>query len=103
MQTNLAQSYLKFVEGNSSLERLVQEVIDRVQYHEGAIDVLESFLNTYEAPFETVDTTEGRIRKLKESFQKTDTNGSNKATDSTEPNSGDNGDQAVQSLEVSGG
>ena len=74
MQTNLAQTYVKFIDNGGNLEQLVQELIDRAQYHEGAIAVLNQITKVYEAPFEVVDTDQGRIRKLKESFQKNEQN-----------------------------
>lgn len=98
MQTNLASSYVKAVESGLNLEHLVQELIDRVQYHEGAIDVLNLFLEAYEAPFETVDTGMGTVRRIKTSFQKPETNG----TDNIEPNLRVGRDQLLQSMEVSG-
>ena len=93
MQTNLAPSYLAFVDSGASLEQTIQEIIDRAQYHEGAIDALRLFLRVYEAPFEMVDTDHGRIRKLKASFQK---NEPNEAIEiDAQSNSGNNYDEAV--------
>jgi hypothetical protein len=81
------------VDKGGSIEHLVQEIIDRVQYHEPALELFKFLVDYYEAPFETVDTDHGHIRRLKASFQKNELNESTKAI--AEPNSGDNRDEAI--------
>jgi len=77
MQTNLAPDYVKFVDNGERIDHLVQEVIDRAQYHAGFLDFLEMLLKDYESPFEWLDTPDGRVRTLKPHFVKTNSNGNN--------------------------
>jgi hypothetical protein len=70
MSTNLAPDYVQFVDNKGRIDHLVQEVIDRAQYHPGFLDFLELLLKDYESPFEWVDTEDGRVRRLKPNFIK---------------------------------
>ena len=83
MSTNLTPEYVQFVERGNSLEYVLQEVIDRMQYVPGFLEHLESVLNSYESPFEVVNISRGdchssspkeRVRRLKEQYCKPKSN-----------------------------
>ncbi len=97
MQTNLAPSYVHFIDAGGRIEVLVQELIDRAQYHEGFLEFLQLLTKEYEGPFEWTSNEHGRVRKIKQSFVKTD---ANESANLSGPETGDNGDQTVQSVEV---
>lgn len=97
MQTNLTDGYVTFINNGGSVEHIVQELIDRAQYIPGFMQLLIDVVEESESPFEEVNTPEGRIRRVKQSFLKNDTNESN----SNQPDKRDNANGSIRCMEVS--
>lgn len=86
MATNLTPEYVRFVNEGGSIGHVVQEIIDRMQYSPGFMEHLDSVLNGYESPFETVRIPSGdsggryeEVRRLKVQYckhSKTEADGS---------------------------
>lgn len=91
MQTNLTDGYVSFINDGGNIENIIQELIDRAQYIPGFMQLLTDIVEESESPFEEVDTEEGRVRRIKQSFLKNEANESN----SNQPNTGDSTNSSV--------
>jgi hypothetical protein len=78
MESNLVPNFIDFINNGGNVNNLVQQIIDRAQYHPKFLQELFILINKYEEPFEHVSideqieegTTEIYTRKLKPEFCK---------------------------------
>jgi hypothetical protein len=98
--SSLAPEWIEFVDKRGKVEVLMQELIDRAQYHPGFLEFLQLLLTEYDAPFEWKSTVDGRVREIKQSFTKTETS---EQSSSDLSDAGVQGEPPIQSMEVSRG